>query len=204
MRGSKTARGFTTLEILAVVAILGFIIAIAIAAFPRYMQSYRLSTVTRRVASAITLARLKAVSTNMNYTFTLDANVTPNRYQITGTTDINANGVAEPWEDMFGTAAIENDTVYDSAQSLDSPSIGHNGVANLPNGSAMSLAMDPATSLSIVFNGRGVVRSMKDDTDSAKEYILIQSQGLTNAIFVDDTGMVRLYKNEQSGWTEMN
>ena len=194
------------METLVVVALIGFIAVITIAAFGRSLQDYRLTSATRRVGGAISLARLKALSTNMNYTFTLRAGVNPNTYQITGTTDINASGTSEPWEDMYGTGSIQTDTIYTSEQSLDSPAVNHAGISgtNLPNGANVSLALDAGRTLTILFNGRGVVKSMKDDTSANKQYILIQSQGLTQAIWVEPTGTIRLYKYQNPGWTTMN
>jgi prepilin-type N-terminal cleavage/methylation domain-containing protein len=201
-------RGYSLTEILLVLAILGVILAITIAGFSDYYRQYKLSTVTRRVSSAISLARLKAVSTNMNYTFTLDASAAPNQYQITGTNDLNGNGtvVNEPWEDVNDAGTVITDQIYDSPQTLENPIVDHFGItgANLPNSDNVSLAMDAGTVLTIVFDGRGRVIKMEDDSNNNKDYILLQSQGYTHAIFVDNTGLVRVYKYLNPGWAEIS
>jgi prepilin-type N-terminal cleavage/methylation domain-containing protein len=201
-------RGYSLTEILLVLAILGVILAITIAGFSDYYRQYKLSTVTRRVSSAISLARLKAVSTNMNYTFTLDASAAPNQYQITGTNDLNGNGtvVNEPWEDVNDAGTVITDQIYDSPQTLENPIVDHFGITgtNLPNSDNVSLAMDAGTVLTIVFDGRGRVIKMEDDSNNNKDYILLQSQGYTHAIFVDNTGLVRVYKYLNPGWAEIS
>jgi|GEM_PF-3395560 len=204
---NRFENGYSLMEILIVVALLGIILALTIAAFSRYLQEYRLSTVTRQVGSAISLTRLKAVSTNMLYTFNLQSDVTPNQYQATGTNDLNASGDLQPWEDVMGTGTVVTDTIYKTPQAIattDHPEIGHQGLTTLPNSAAMNLATDNGTVLNIVFDGQGIRKSMKDDSDVNKEYILIQSQGLTQAVYVDPTGVVRLYKYTAPGWTEMH
>jgi Tfp pilus assembly protein FimT len=199
------------MEILIVVALLGIILALTISAFSRYLQEYRLSVVTRQLGSAISLTRLKAVSTNMQYSFTLQSDVDPNQYQASGTNDLDDpsspnHGTLQPWEDVMGTGTIVVDKIYSTPQKIantDHPVIDHQGISTLPNGAAMTDATDNGTVLSIVFDGQGIRKSMKDNSNINKQYVLIQSQGFTQAVFVDPTGLVRLYKYSGPGWTEL-
>lgn len=204
MLKNRLEKGYSLIEALVVVTLIGIVLAITIAAFSQFLQDYRMSVVARRLSSAISLARLKAVSTNMNYTMTINAATFPSLYQTTGTNDINGNGALEPWEDVFGTGNIATDTLYNSPQSLEYAKIDHVGYSGntLPNGADVSLAMDNGTTLTIVFNGSGVVRSMNDGSNN-KNYILLQNGTLTRAIFVEATGIVRAYKSDGTLWVEL-
>ena len=178
------------------VAILGFILSITIAAFSNYLKAYRLSTTTRQLASAIQLARMKAVSTNMTYTFNLNAALAPNQYQITGTNNINNNLICEPWEDVFGDGAIHVDTVYDTPQSLSYGSIRTQGISAFPNGVSSSAVMANGTTQNLVFDGRGLLTSF------GKQYVLLQNQGFTTAIFIENSGSIHMYRFTDPGWME--
>jgi len=202
MLKDRLEKGYSLLEALVVVALIGIVLAIAIAAFGQFLQDYRITVVARRLGSAISLARLKSVSSNMTYTFNLDAG---NLYQISGTNDLNLSGSLDPWEDVFGDGTIHTDTVYSTRQELEKAIVDHQGfVGNtLPNAADVTLAMDAGTVLNIVFNGSGVVTSMNDGTDN-KNYILLQSGTLTRAIFVESTGVVRVFKYDSGGWLELS
>ena len=194
------------MEALVVVALIGIILAITIAAFSRYLQESRLHVVTRQLGSAISLTRLKAVSTNMKYTFRVQADVDPNVYSSTGTNDLNNSGDIQPWEDVNGDGLVAVDSVYKTPQKIsnnDHPVIDHAGISILPNSANVSLAMDTGSIVSIIFNGQGQVLSMQDNSSVAKNYIVIQSQGYTDAVYVDSTGFVRLYRYVSPGWVEL-
>jgi len=196
--GLKFRKGFTLMEALIVIAVLGVLLSITIAAFSRYLAESRLTSDTRRVAQAIMVARMKAVSTNMDYTFHMDAAVSPNAFQITGTNDTNGNSTLDPWEDVNGNGAIVTDTVYASAQKLDPPLIDHQGLSTFPLGLTSSQVMNTGTTMDLVFNGHGVTKGGAP----AIHCIVLQYNGNSQAITFDETGRVRMFKYI-GGWKEL-
>jgi prepilin-type N-terminal cleavage/methylation domain-containing protein len=201
---NRFEKGYTLAEMLVVVLLIAIIAGLTIAAFSRFYQQYRLSIVTRQVATSISYARLRAVATNMKYTFTLQTNPSPTVFNASGTNDLDNSGTLQPWEDVMGTGAIFTDTLYPTSRTFDTPTVvvDHAGISTLPNGAAISSAMDSGQTLTAVFDGRGIPTSMQaGGTD--KSYIVLQSQGFTQAIFVADTGMIRIYRYVSPGWTEL-
>lgn len=60
-------RGFTVIELLAVIAIMLVIMAIAMPTFYYWLPTYRLSAGARQIAADMQLARMKAISQNTTY-----------------------------------------------------------------------------------------------------------------------------------------
>ena len=99
----RLSKGFSLIETLVVIAVLGILVAISIPALGRYYQEYRLNTVAREIKANIQFARLKAITSNFNvvFTYNLGSGGTPDTYQISG--DENSNGGAlQAWEDING------------------------------------------------------------------------------------------------------
>jgi Tfp pilus assembly protein FimT len=181
-----------------VMALAAIVLAITIAAFERTIAEYRQTSVTRRLVASINLARMKAVSTNMDYTFHLDATVSPNTYQIYGTNDTNGNSRLDPWEDVTGSGTIVRDTVYETTKDIAAPIVDHRGVTVFPQALDITQVMDNGTALDLVFNGKG---SLKPGGTTIR-CIVLQSSGNTQAITIADTGRIRMYKYAQ-GWSEI-
>jgi len=86
-------KGFTLLETLMVITIIGFMTAIAVPSYLTFMQQRRLNGAARMVMSDLMAARMQAVTHNNNFrVFFLDSK----RYQILD--DDNNNGVADSGE----------------------------------------------------------------------------------------------------------
>ena len=186
------------MEALIVIAILGILLTITVAAFGHYLQESRLTSTTRRVAQAVMLARMKAVSTNMDYTFHMDASVSPNTFQISGTNDTNGNSSLDPWEDVNGNGAIVTDTVYSTAQTLDAPIVDHQGISTFPLGLNSGQVLANGSTLDLVFNGRGVTKGGAP----AIQCIVLQYTDNSQAITFDETGHVRMFRYV-GGWIEI-
>jgi len=68
MTGKKRSeRGFTVIELLAVIAIMMVVTAIATPTFYYWLPTYRLSAGARQIAADLQLARMKAISQNTSY-----------------------------------------------------------------------------------------------------------------------------------------
>ena len=195
----RVQKAFSLLEALVVILLISIVLAISVVSFSRSAAHYRQTSVTRRVAAAITLARMKAVSTNMDYTFHMDATVSPNNYVIIGTNDTNGNAVLDPWEDVDGTGRIITDRIEAIAtERTNPPAVDHQGLTSFPEGLNSSEVMDPGTTLDLVFNGKGNLKT----GGSLIRCIVLQNGENTQAVTIGDTGRVRMYKYTE-GWIEM-
>jgi prepilin-type N-terminal cleavage/methylation domain-containing protein len=78
-------KGFTIVELLIVIAIIGIMAAVASFAWQRYVNNTNLRTAARELVADITSMKEKAVS-KTDTTFTIDFDMTANTYTMNGTT----------------------------------------------------------------------------------------------------------------------
>ena len=69
---SRNDRGFTVIEILVALAVMGILIKISVPAFSSWLPTLKLSSAARQVATDLQLARMKAISQNSSYTVTFN------------------------------------------------------------------------------------------------------------------------------------
>ncbi len=69
----RSERGFTVIELLAVIAIMMVVTAIATPSFYYWLPKYRLSAGARQIAADLQLARMKAISQNTSYRLSFTA-----------------------------------------------------------------------------------------------------------------------------------
>jgi Tfp pilus assembly protein FimT len=107
-QSKRPANGYSLLEALLVLVLLGFIAIISLPNIYAMYIDYKLTTATRQLATAIQLARGKSVSENYNFSITMSGT---NSYQVSGVEiDTNGNGTPEPWEDRNNDGTLSSKT----------------------------------------------------------------------------------------------
>ncbi len=88
---TKRKAGFTLVELMIAVAIIGIMAAVATPAFIAWLPNYRLKSAARDLYSALQNARLLAVKNNTTVQVVFGPAANPNSYLI----DLNGNGVVD-------------------------------------------------------------------------------------------------------------
>jgi prepilin-type N-terminal cleavage/methylation domain-containing protein len=144
-------RGFTLLEVMTVVAIIAIMSGIAVYSINTNLDRIKADTAVRRVAIALSYARIRAIADDMNYvvSFKVRPSVTidQSKCYIEMLADANENGVKDPGEktriedlpkgviyDLSGHTDIYN--ITSDAQKKDGIAFPNNKVTFLPRGNA--------------------------------------------------------------------
>ena len=106
---SKRQSGFTIIELIVVVAILGIILAIATPSFQQMIANQRISSTTSTLQSALMLARSEALKRNANVSF---APTTPNQWESGWNTTLTDGTVLSTY------AAIATVSISSTASSI--------------------------------------------------------------------------------------
>jgi Tfp pilus assembly protein FimT len=187
-------RGFTLMEALVIVAIIGVLLLIAIAAFGNILRRQRINGDAREVMAAMSIARIKATSANFPYTFTF--NRTNGTYQVSGVEPLGPNRQSIPAYDANGNGIRDTDTVFDTPRSLQYSTFDTTGVTNpLPN--SVDPSSIPANSISITFNSYGVVTSVTNE-----RCVILKLGTETQMVCAEAGGILRLFRDD-GGWIQV-
>ena len=186
--------GFSLLEALVIVAVIGVLVVIAIAAFSNMLRRHRLNTEAREILAAMSVARIKATSSNFNYKFTFDR--VNNTYQISGDEPFGPNRLYNSAFDVNGNGTRDTDLVYKTPKRLEHSAFATTGVTD-PLPSSINLSAVPANSVNVEFNPYGVVVSAANE-----RCVVLQLGSDAQAICAETGGLLRLYR-DVGGWGQL-
>lgn len=112
----RNSRGFTIIELIVVIAIMGVLMAIAIPNFSQWTTNYRLKAAAREIYSNFQKARIEAIKTNSNVVVSF--NLGADTYQVFvdngGTTGTASDDTQNGDERILDTVSMPAGVVLDS------------------------------------------------------------------------------------------
>ncbi len=119
MRAARGRAGFSMIELMVAVAIIGVLSALTVPRFQRWQRDLRVRAATRSMADLMQLARAEAIRTRVNHPvfFWLDPAGNPlldgagNRLAALMVQDTNGNGLADPGENRVTVLADPTGTL---------------------------------------------------------------------------------------------
>lgn len=205
----KSGRGFSLVELMIVVAILGFMALLAAPNFLEYIPKYRVDAAVKGLSSDVSLARIKAISRNTKHRVTFDAT--------NQTVTVDALNPDESLLETISKSVF--DTKPGGASAVAYPinyfpgvKLGRNTTDELPDSAYTGTSSDAlkfsGTNAEIIFLPNGMVKG-----DSLEFFLIpLSEHGKAGNIYkenirgvqVSRTGMVRKFKYDENAtpkWT---
>jgi len=184
-------RGYSFIELLAIMLILGVVLTIAVPVFSRFAPDYKLKSAARDLYSNMQLAKMGAVKNNASWAIVFDPSVSPGRYFICS--DRGADGV---WN---GPAAMGEDDTAERTVSLadygtNAATYGHGGATDDIPGSGSA----PADAIS--FSGDVLVFTSRGLCEEGGYVYLKNSNNNAYGVGTLTTGVIVLRKWTGSSW----
>ena len=191
-------KGFSLLEALVIVAVLGAILAGGIPTFYRSLQKYRLEGEARQILGTVALTRLRATSSNFIYSF--QYNRSNNSYLASGTEPSAPDGNWYPaYCDLNGNGVQDTDSLNRTAVALQYGKFDTTGLFTvLPSGADPDDV--PADQITMMFGRNGTLVN----TPAEERCVVLQNTyQMKRAICVEPGGIIRLYNGDEGAWVQI-
>ncbi len=180
--------GFTVMELLTVVAIIGVLAGMAIASGIEWLPRHRLKSATNDLFSNMQRARMAAIKERSEWAIVFDTTVSPGRFFV-----CSDDGVDNIWD---GGAALGGDDVVDRTVNLvnynSGVDFGH-GSATAPKGTGFGNDVTFAGD-TVVFNSTGLI-------NPPSGYVYLENKdGDTYCIGGLTSGVINTFRWQSGGW----
>jgi Tfp pilus assembly protein FimT len=187
MRTLSRAAGFTILETLFVVALIGVISAIAVPQLTNSMAYFRVSGDARSVSNAIALTKMRAASNFSRTRFYVDRTSKFHRVE-RGDTSSPTHWTAEGGQTYLSTNVTFGFGSVATAPPNTQTTIAQSGACLDNTGTAI------ANTSCVVFNSRGVPIDSTNGSSLGTNAVYLTDGGSVYGVTVSATGMVRMWQ----------
>jgi type II secretion system protein H len=204
MRNLRSESGFTLLELIIVVAVMGIMAAMAAPGFDSYFRRQDARTHAQLIGSTLQEARSRAVREANNYFVLFDVDATPGKMRLVDDNDnqwdIDMGETQQDFNWAFG--AHPDVGVYGYATPPAATAVPEEGGGPIPDGVApgtamgTSFALDPTTNLPAVgFTPQGIPVALDDTANwssGSGSYYITDNEEVVYAVTLAPLGGVRV------------
>lgn len=186
----KRKNGFTIVDLVATMSVLGIVVTIAIPAFSKWLPDQRLKTAARDLYSNMQLTKIGAIKSNSQWAMVFDTGATPGRFFI-----CSDDGANDTWD---GPAAMGGDDVAE--RTIDFANYG-SGVTYGPGNAADDIpgsGSPPADN--ITYGSDVAVFNPKGTSNGGYVYLENNKDATTYGVGTLTTGVIRIFKWTGADW----
>jgi Tfp pilus assembly protein FimT len=191
-------KGFSLLEALVIVTVVGVIVAGGIPTFYRLLQKYRLEGEARQILGTVALTRLRATSSNFTYSFQYDRS--KDSYLAAGVEPAAPDGNWYPaYCDLNGNGVQDTDSLNRTVVTLQHGKFETTGLFTiLPSGADPDDV--PVGQVTMMFGRNGTLVN----TPAEERCIVLQnSHEMRRAVCVEPGGIIGLYNGDEGTWQQI-